>query len=698
MSKTSNGLCWRILRQVAVRTAKFSRSAMFWFTQSARSFGHDYIYEAASLEINQADEIRGRMFVVARSLKYSRLMRCQEAVFEELKRRLVLGCVLIAHMDKMDRPYSFREKRGGESLMRGCQTKNVQRFELVLLVEWLECKMLASFFPYKALHPQPYGQSERTFSAIWKILLRDLCALDYCVTGKLGLIYLCLVEFAYTTNTLAHALASRQHLSSFLYGRGEESVEHLFDGMKLVYVLIEGAVLIEIFTNEESVLFFKLDDRVFPKRSSIQGSGLTRFGSRAKSVLDSLVPFLEIMERIGRFRFSQVRSRGSDFDIPVVFSLIIALLRNKTYTAYSDQLNMAYLSSDTVVRDKISIRGRSKRNNDGNNGTIYEQNPRSYSGSEHEDANEHIEKVLEIVDLFYIPKVTQDQIMLRAFHEVILFYNGIDVPTRQILDSKGVIPSKIVVDSKIAIQEMAEYSQKWHNGTSSRTGKYKTFEGYATSKLTQQSRTRNKESKCESVFCLESAKRHKENSNIIKEIRASTDAAIRNQGALIKILEIQIGQMSKVLQERGFGSLPSHERNPRDQVKSILTAKADFSGIRRIGCGLYVISGTQHRSILSETIPFPKRLQNFSCDDWRKAQDVKILDAYYHTLPPKEKDPWNFTLPCFIYNICFDKALVNLGASFTIIDDDDMEKDVVLGMKFCKKNNTAYPRVWDTAY
>ncbi|GKB51738.1 hypothetical protein Tco_0902491 [Tanacetum coccineum] len=39
----------------------------------------------------------------------------------------------------------------------------------------------------------------------------------------------------------------------------------------------------------------------------------------------------------------------------------------------------------------------------------------TFSGSKHEDANEHIEKVLEIVDLFHIPKVTQDQIMLRAF-------------------------------------------------------------------------------------------------------------------------------------------------------------------------------------------------------------------------------------------------------------------------------------------
>ncbi|GKA30355.1 hypothetical protein Tco_0716660 [Tanacetum coccineum] len=50
--------------------------------------------------------------------------------------------------------------------------------------------------------------------------------------------------------------------------------------------------------------------------------------------------------------------------------------------------------------------------------------------------------------------------------EVILFYNGLGIPTRQILDSRGAIPSKTVADAKIAIQEMAEYSQKWHNGTS----------------------------------------------------------------------------------------------------------------------------------------------------------------------------------------------------------------------------------------
>ncbi|GJT42428.1 pyruvate dehydrogenase (acetyl-transferring) kinase, mitochondrial [Tanacetum coccineum] len=88
-----------------------------------------------------------------------------------------------------------------------------------------------------------------------------------------------------------------------------------------------------------------------------------------------------------------------------------------------------------------------------------------------------------------------------------------------------------------------------------------------------------------SKFMSESAKRHEENSNMIKEIGGSTDAAVRNQGASIKTLEIQIGQISKVLQERGFGSLPSStEANPRDHVKSISTnVEADSNPILRIG-------------------------------------------------------------------------------------------------------------------
>ncbi|GJW52383.1 zinc finger, CCHC-type containing protein [Tanacetum coccineum] len=109
-----------------------------------------------------------------------------------------------------------------------------------------------------------------------------------------------------------------------------------------------------------------------------------------------------------------------------------------------------------------------------------------------------------------------------------------------------------------------------------------------------------------SKFMTESAKRNEEISNIIKEIRASTDAAIRNQGATIKTLKLQI-------------------------------------------------------------VPFPRRLYNYCCEDLKEARGVNILDAYDNNLPRKAKDPGSFTLPCLINNICFDKALVDLGASMSVM-------------------------------
>ncbi|GJT66950.1 hypothetical protein Tco_1018430 [Tanacetum coccineum] len=39
----------------------------------------------------------------------------------------------------------------------------------------------------------------------------------------------------------------------------------------------------------------------------------------------------------------------------------------------------------------------------------------TFSGLDNEDANEHIEKVLNIVDLFHVPNITLDQLMFRVF-------------------------------------------------------------------------------------------------------------------------------------------------------------------------------------------------------------------------------------------------------------------------------------------
>ncbi|GJW88314.1 hypothetical protein Tco_0163654 [Tanacetum coccineum] len=64
-----------------------------------------------------------------------------------------------------------------------------------------------------------------------------------------------------------------------------------------------------------------------------------------------------------------------------------------------------------VARPKI----KDKDNFELNGQFLKELRTNTFSGSDHEDANEHIEKVLEIVDLFHIPNITIDQVMLSAF-------------------------------------------------------------------------------------------------------------------------------------------------------------------------------------------------------------------------------------------------------------------------------------------
>ncbi|GKA92991.1 hypothetical protein Tco_0814977 [Tanacetum coccineum] len=154
---------------------------------------------------------------------------------------------------------------------------------------------------------------------------------------------------------------------------------------------------------------------------------------------------------------------------------------------------------------------------------------------------------------------------------------------------------------------MADYSQKWHDGTSTRSKSSNTSNGLAAIQAQLNNLGRKIKKVNESVYAAQSsapgfyrrdngntsyqerrkmmeeslnkfmaeyAKIHDENFSLIKEIQSSTDAAIKNQGASIKELDIQIEPMSKVLQERGYGSLPSlTETNPRDHVKSITTTE-----------------------------------------------------------------------------------------------------------------------------
>ncbi|GKB08357.1 putative reverse transcriptase domain-containing protein [Tanacetum coccineum] len=236
----------------------------------------------------------------------------------------------------------------------------------------------------------------------------------------------------------------------------------------------------------------------------------------------------------------------------------------------------------------------------------------TFSGLDHEDANEHIEKVLEITSLskILLPARTEKRVRrinnfqqepdenlyqaweqfkellmkypqhyLTEMQEVVLFYNGLDVPTRQILDSRGAIPSKTVLlcllrpRSTETSDELAAIQAQLNN-------------------LRREIKKVNEKVYAAQVGCEQYPNRANERGPLGKRIWKF------NEGGL------------------------TLKTNPRDQVKSISTiVEADASSIRRIGSHQYA----------------------------------------------KGERPRGFTLPCFINNVCFDNALADLGASVSVM-------------------------------
>ncbi|GJS84706.1 hypothetical protein Tco_0751247 [Tanacetum coccineum] len=209
---------------------------------------------------------------------------------------------------------------------------------------------------------------------------------------------------------------------------------------------------------------------------------------------------------------------------------------------------------------------------------------------------------------------------------------------------------------------MVNHSKKWHNDTSTRTRSTDIVDGLAAIQAQvnnlrreikkvnekvyaaqagcelcnvphytkdwnpsyQERRQTMKES--HSKFMAESTKRRDENYNLIKEIQASMDAIIRNQGASTKALEIQISYEEKDV----LGEL-INRRESATELKWLLREKP------RMG---YQIEASIN------------------------VRDSSILEDY---LPPKETYLKSFTIPFHILNICFEKALADLRASVNVM-------------------------------
>ncbi|KAL5574205.1 hypothetical protein UlMin_023802 [Ulmus minor] len=206
-----------------------------------------------------------------------------------------------------------------------------------------------------------------------------------------------------------------------------------------------------------------------------------------------------------------------------------------------------------------------------------------------------------------------------------------------------------------------------------------------------------------------------------------TQANFRNQGASIRKLEHQVGEISKLLTERAQGALPSNtERNPREEAKAITLRsgkeleKSKEEGKQAIEEDTSVPKDQDATPTIeqplpkpsSNAVPFPQRLRKQNLDK----QFSKFIDIFkslhinlpfvdmleqmpkyakflkevlsnkrrlevnekvmlteecsailQRKLPPKLKDPGSFTIPCTIGDFEFDKVLCDLGASINLI-------------------------------
>ncbi|GJX06130.1 hypothetical protein Tco_0194062 [Tanacetum coccineum] len=103
------------------------------------------------------------------------------------------------------------------------------------------------------------------------------------------------------------------------------------------------------------------------------------------------------------------------------------------------------------------------------------------------------------------------------------FYNGLEIPTRRMLDSHRPIPGMTAARALVAIQETADHSQNWHDEGS--LGRKETIERYLE----------------------ESSKRQDSFEEWMKRFRESTDRNLKMHDSMIKGVEKKVEQLAQVV-------------------------------------------------------------------------------------------------------------------------------------------------------
>ncbi|GJU32813.1 reverse transcriptase domain-containing protein [Tanacetum coccineum] len=226
--------------------------------------------------------------------------------------------------------------------------------------------------------------------------------------------------------------------------------------------------------------------------------------------------------------------------------------------------------------------------------------------------------------------------------KVNIFYEGLSTMNRQLLDSQGPIPGMRPAKALIIIQTMADHSQKWHDGSTSRNIKSnssndgladlvnkldaKFVKDLTSTRIVPSMRLLNKWKRSDMenldeqhplTEVMEENFVSTEMEVWIKKLKENAKINMRNQDASLKNLETQIEQLTKEI--HSDKTLDSSS----EQIKTI-TADQETSGLNKLH-GVSFISDPE-------------------------SDATEVLQ---HQLPRKELNPGNFTLPCTIGKFIF---------------------------------------------
>ncbi|GJZ62066.1 hypothetical protein Tco_0618203 [Tanacetum coccineum] len=316
----------------------------------------------------------------------------------------------------------------------------------------------------------------------------------------------------------------------------------------------------------------------------------------------------------------------------------------------------------------------------------------TFSGNKDEDAHDYIDRVLSMVGLFNIPGVSKDTVMLRVFPFTItgsakrwvdklapgtintwdllkkafiqryyppsmtvkqledihnfkqegdksLYqaweqYNDLiyKCPTHDINNhQKGPLPGMTPSQALTAIQTMADHSQKWHDGRTSkniRSSNNKDGLAALVNKLDNLGRDMNKLN--ESVHAIQVGYQICEGPYLDKDCPLNKEVK--------QVKEVRYGELGR--------TMPFNRNNGGGQILAKTIKK-------------YIEEASMRQDLVAN--------KSLTMEDKDVRINRRCSSLLLNQLPPKEKDPVSFILPCLIGRLDVNNALADLGASISIM-------------------------------